>query len=51
VDAVTGVLAGGSFRQLSRRLRFSLFAFFQVVKVMRWKARREGRVLESRLEW
>jgi flavin-dependent dehydrogenase len=51
VDAVTGVLAGGSFGQLSRGLRFSLFAFFQVVKVMRWKARREGRVLESRLEW
>ena len=51
VDAVTGVLAGGSFGQLSRSLRFSLFAFFQVVKVMRWRARREGRVLESRLEW
>ena len=51
VDAVTGVLAGGSFGQLPRGLRVSLFAFLQVVKVMRWRARREGRVLESRLEW
>ena len=51
VDAVTGVLAGGSFGQLTRGLRMSLWAFFQVVKVMRWRARRAGRVLESRLEW
>ena len=51
VDAVTGVLAGGSFGQLTRDLRFSLWAFFQVIKVMRWRAGREGRVLESRLEW
>jgi len=37
--------------QLSRGLRFSLWAFFHVVRIMRWKARRQGVVLESRLEW
>ena len=51
VDAVTGVLAGGSFGLLPRNLRFSLWAFHQVVKVTRWRSRRQGRALESRLEW
>jgi flavin-dependent dehydrogenase len=51
IDAVTGVLAGGSFGLLTRDLKFSLWAFFHVVRVIRWKHRRAGRVLESRLEW
>ena len=51
VDAVTGVLAGGSFGTLPKRFRFSLWAFFQVVKVTRWRARRGGVELESRLRW
>jgi flavin-dependent dehydrogenase len=51
VDAVTGVLAGGSFGLLPRNLRFSLWAFLQVVKITRWKSRRHGVVLESRLDW
>ncbi len=51
VDAVTGVLAGGSFGTLPKRFRFSLWAFFQVVKVIRWRARRRGVELESRLRW
>ncbi len=51
VDAVTGVLAGGSFGTLPRRLRLSLWGFFQVVRLTRWYRRRRGRPLESRLDW
>jgi flavin-dependent dehydrogenase len=51
VDAVTGVLAGGSFGTLPRRLRLSLWGFFQVVRVTRWLHARRGRPLESRLDW
>lgn len=51
VDAVTGVLAGGSFGTLPRRLRVSLWGFFQVVRLVRWRYRRRGVVLESRLDW
>jgi flavin-dependent dehydrogenase len=51
VDAVTGVLAGGSFGALPRRLRLSLWAFFHVVRLTRWHRRRRGAPLESRLEW
>jgi flavin-dependent dehydrogenase len=51
VDAVTGVLAGGSFGTLPKRFRFSLWVFFQVVKVIRWRAPRRGVELESRLRW
>jgi 2-polyprenyl-6-methoxyphenol hydroxylase-like FAD-dependent oxidoreductase len=51
VPAVTGVLAGGSFGTLPRRLRLSLWGFFQVVRLTRWQSRRRGTPLESRLEW
>ena len=51
VDAVTGVLAGGSFGTLPRRLRWSLWGFFQVVRLTRWMSGRRGVVLESRLDW
>jgi 2-polyprenyl-6-methoxyphenol hydroxylase-like FAD-dependent oxidoreductase len=51
VPAVTGVLAGGSFGTLPRRLRLSLWGFFQVVRLTRWRSRRRGVVLESRLDW
>jgi len=51
VDAVTGVLAGGSFGTLPRRLQWSLWGFFQVVRLTRWVSRRRGVVLESRLDW
>jgi hypothetical protein len=51
VPAVTGVLAGGSFGTLPRRLRLSLWGFFQVVRLTRWQSRRRGIVLESRLDW
>jgi flavin-dependent dehydrogenase len=51
VDAVTGVLAGGSFGTLPRHLRWSLWGFFQIVRLTRWMNRRRGIVLESRLDW
>jgi flavin-dependent dehydrogenase len=51
VPAVTGILAGGSFGTLPRRLRVSLWGFFQVVRFTRWLNRRRGVVLESRLAW
>jgi flavin-dependent dehydrogenase len=51
VPAVTGVLAGGSFGTLPRRLRLSLWGFLQVVRLARWRSRRQGVMLESRLEW
>jgi flavin-dependent dehydrogenase len=51
VDAVVGVLAGGSFGTLPRPLRLSLWAFLQVVRLTRWQHRRRGTPLESRLDW
>jgi hypothetical protein len=39
------------FGTLPKRFRFSLWTFFQVVKVIRWRARRRGVELESRLRW
>ena len=51
VDAVTGVLAGGSFGLLSPTLRLALWGFFHVVRITRWVRRRQGIVLESRLDW
>ena len=51
VPAVTGVLAGGSFGLLPRRLHLSLWFFHQVVRVTRWANRRRGVILESRLDW
>ena len=51
VPAVTGVLAGASFGTLPRHLHFSLWAFFQFVRLTRWLNLRRGVVLESRLDW
>jgi flavin-dependent dehydrogenase len=51
VDAVTGVLAGGTFAGMPLRMRASLAAFFAVVRMNRWLRRRRGAEVESRLEW
>ena len=51
VDAVTGVLAGGAFCEMPLGMRLSLEAFFAFVKLNRWRRRRSGRAIESRLEW
>jgi len=51
LDTVTGVLAGGAFLRMRLRMRLSLALFFVVVRVNRWKRRRGGRSVESRLEW
>jgi len=50
LDAVTGVLAGGSVLAMPLRMRLSLALFFAIVRVNRLRRRlRGGR--ESRLEW
>jgi flavin-dependent dehydrogenase len=51
LDAVTGVLAGGGFLSMPLRTRLSLGLFFTVVRLTRWRRRRWGRPVESRLEW
>ncbi len=51
LDTVTGVLAGGAFVRIPLRMRLSLEVFFAIVRINRWKRRRHGRPVESRLEW
>jgi flavin-dependent dehydrogenase len=51
LDAVTGVLAGGGFLSMPLRTRLSLGLFFTIVRLTRWTRRRQGRPVESRLEW
>jgi len=48
---VTGVLAGGAFPTMRWRMRLKLAAFFIVVRINRWRRRRHGHSVESRLEW
>jgi flavin-dependent dehydrogenase len=51
LDAVVSVLAGGTFLSMPLRTRLSLGLFFAVVRTTRWKRRRRGHSVESRLEW
>jgi flavin-dependent dehydrogenase len=51
LDSVLGVLAGGAFGRMPLRMRLGLEAFFVIVRVNRWRWRRHGRPVESRLEW
>ena len=51
LDTVTGVLAGGAFLRTSLRMRLSLLGFFGLVRLNRWRRRRLGRPVESRLSW
>ena len=51
LDTVTGVLAGGAFADVPLRTRVRLEAFFALVRINRWRRRRHGHVVESRLEW
>lgn len=51
LDAVTGVLAGGGFLSMPLRTRLSIGLFFTIIRVTRWRRRRRGRPVESRLEW
>jgi len=51
LDTITGVLAGGAFVRTPLRMRLSLEAFFAIVRLNRWRRRRCGRPVESRLEW
>ncbi len=51
LDTITGVLAGGAFVRIPLRMRLSLEAFFAIVRINRWRRRRRGRPVESRLEW
>jgi flavin-dependent dehydrogenase len=51
LDAVISVLAGGTFLSMPLRTRVSLGLFFTVVRLTRWRRRRQGRPVESRLEW
>jgi len=51
LDSVTGVLAGGAFLGMPLRMRLSLAVFFVLVRLQRWRGRRAGRAVESRLEW
>src|SRR5262245_13424652 len=51
LDGVLGVLAGGAFVRMPLRMRLALQAFFVIVRVNRWRRRRHGRPVESRLEW
>jgi hypothetical protein len=51
LDTVLGVLAGGAFVQVPLRMRLSLEVFFTIVRINRWKRRRQGYLVESRLEW
>jgi hypothetical protein len=51
LDAVTGVLAGGGFLSMPLRTRLFLGLFFTIVRLTRWTRRRQGRPVESRLEW
>jgi flavin-dependent dehydrogenase len=51
VDAVTFVLAGGSFGRVPPRLRLALALFSAVVSVTRWSRRLRGLSAESRLDW
>jgi flavin-dependent dehydrogenase len=51
LDTVLGVLAGGAFLRPSVRMRLSLHVFFVLVFLRRWRRRRHGRPVESRLSW
>ncbi len=51
LDTVLGVLAGGAFVHVPLRMRLSLEVFFAIVRINRWRRRRHGRPIESRLEW
>jgi len=51
LDAVTMVLAGGSYTGVPWKMRLSLAGFFQIIRIARWINRRKGVPLESRLEW
>jgi 2-polyprenyl-6-methoxyphenol hydroxylase-like FAD-dependent oxidoreductase len=50
-DTVLGVLAGGGFVRVPVRMWLGLEAFFAIVRITRWRRRRDGRPIESRLEW
>jgi flavin-dependent dehydrogenase len=51
LDTVLGVLAGGAFLRPSVRMRLTLHVFFALVRLRRWRRRRHGRSVESRLSW
>jgi flavin-dependent dehydrogenase len=51
LNTVLGVLAGGAFVHVPLRMRLRLEAFFAIVRMTRWRRRRHGRPIESRLEW
>jgi flavin-dependent dehydrogenase len=51
LDSVTGVLAGGAFLSMPLRMRLSLALFSTIVRIHRWRRSRDGRSVESRLEW
>ena len=51
LDAVTGVLAGGTFNGTPPRMRLSLELFFGAVRFNRWMRWCHGRPVESRLDW
>jgi flavin-dependent dehydrogenase len=51
LDSVTGVLSGGAFVSTPVRMWLSLEAFFAIVRINRWRRRRHGRPIDSRLEW
>jgi len=51
VDAVTFVLAGGTFSKVPLKMRLSLWIFYRVVRMTRKVLRRRGESAESRLDW
>ena len=51
VDAVTFVLAGGTFSKVPLKMRLALWVFYRVVRVTRRVLRRKGESAESRLDW
>jgi hypothetical protein len=51
LDAITMILAGGSYTGVPWKMRLSLAGFFQLIRITRWVNRRKGVHLESRLEW
>jgi flavin-dependent dehydrogenase len=51
LESVVSVLAGGAFRGMPWRMRLGLAVFFAVVRINRRARRRQGRPIESRIEW
>ena len=51
LDSVLGMLAGGAMVGMPLRMRAALELFFAAVRVTRWRRRRHGRPVESRLRW